>query len=119
MSLPIALEFLTASVFFGMLCGALVSGIFSDRLGRKPTLLGSLIVNGISGLVASVSPGPKLLIAMRIISGIGVGGAIPSVFTLIAELVPAASRGFYITLVSAFFMVVSKHDAARFLFVSF
>ena len=98
---------LTAAVFAGMLIGGLACGYFSDRLGRRPLLLLSLVVNGFAALASAAAPTTGLLIAARVVAGLGVGGSVPSVFTMCAELFPASRRGFFINLVAWHWMVGS------------
>lgn len=98
---------LSAAVFFGMLCGGLLCGLFSDAFGRKPSLVGSLLITAVFGALSAAAPTVEWLIVTRILSGVGVGGSVPSVFTLAAEYLPAARRGFYITVVAWFWMIGS------------
>jgi MFS family permease len=44
-------------------------------------------------------------VLMKIAAGVGVGGSVPGVFTLVAEYMPRARRGFYISVVAWFWMV--------------
>jgi MFS family permease len=98
-------EFLTAAVFMGMLLGGLLCGYLSDIIGRKPCLLYSLGINTIAGFCSAFAPNIDILIGLRIISGIGIGGSVPVVFSLGAEIFPSFTRGKYLSIVAAFFMV--------------
>eukprot|EP01041_Mallomonas_annulata_P005928 gene5928-11960_t len=98
---------LSSAVFFGMLLGGIFCGILSDRVGRKPTLLLSLAVNAVAGLLSAVSPNISWLIAFRVIGGLGIGGSVPSVFTLGAEIFPTDIRGRLLSLIASFWMVGS------------
>ncbi len=100
-------QFLSAAVFMGMLIGGLFLGRLSDRIGRRPTLLWAMILNGGSGALSALSPTSSLLIFFRIVAGIGIGGTLPSVFTLITEFSPKSKRGLFISAVSTFWMVGS------------
>lgn len=86
-------EFLSAAVFMGMLVGGLICGIWSDKIGRKPCLIISLALNALAGIASTFAPTVPVLIVCRIFGGLGIGGSVPSVFTLGAELFPAAHRG--------------------------
>ena len=105
-------EFLTASVFIGMLFGGLMCGYMSDRIGRRPTLLTCLIVNTVFGLFSAIAPNVTWLIIFRIIAGLGIGGSVPAVFSLGAELFPAANRGKLLSLIASFWMVGAIFTAA-------
>ena len=76
-----------------MLFGGLLCGHLSDHIGRKPCLQYSLAVNAVAGLASAAAPDINWLIVFRVIGGIGIGGSVPSVFTLGAEILPAPIRG--------------------------
>jgi MFS family permease len=94
-------EFLSAAVFLGMLVGGLLCGILSDKLGRKPCLMISLSLNAIAGIASALAPSVEVLIACRICGGLGIGGSVPSVFTLGAEIFPTAQRGRLLSVVAS------------------
>lgn len=104
--------FLSAAVFIGMLLGGLAAGFLGDRIGRKPLLVASLLVNVTFGLAAALSPSWRWLVAFRICSGVGVGGVNSSVFTLYTEYLPVRNRGFFLTIVAMFWMVGSVTTAS-------
>ncbi|ETN13119.1 hypothetical protein PPTG_08047 [Phytophthora nicotianae INRA-310] len=96
---------LAAAIFAGMFTGGLLFGSLSDRIGRRKSLLYSLLLNGIFGLLSALSPNVYALIAFRTCAGIGIGGTVPALFTLCSEHVPANRRGYYVTIVAAYWMV--------------
>jgi MFS family permease len=93
-------EFLSAAVFIGMLVGGLLCGVLSDRIGRKPCLQYSLFINAVASLASAFAPSIPLLILCRVVGGIGIGGSVPSVFTLGAELFPSPIRGKLLSLIA-------------------
>lgn len=100
-------EFLSASSFFGMLIGGLLCGLLSDVIGRRPCLLGALAINAVAGLLSAFAPTAAWLIFLRVIGGVGIGGSIPTVFTLGAEIFPTIIRGELLSVVASFWMVGS------------
>ena len=60
----------------GMACGQIPAGLFSDRLGRLPTLYVGLIVFASAGAVAAASNDINVLLAARFIQGIGAAAAV-------------------------------------------
>mmetsp|Transcript_30811 Transcript_30811/g.57452 ORF Transcript_30811/g.57452 Transcript_30811/m.57452 type:complete len:509 (-) Transcript_30811:162-1688(-) len=98
-------ELLSAAVFIGMLFGGLLCGILSDKIGRKPCLVYSLVLNTIAGLASAFTPNIAWLIVCRVVAGIGIGGSVPSVFTLGAEVFPAHIRGKLLSVIASFWMV--------------
>ncbi len=104
-------EALSASVFTGMLIGGLACGALSDQIGRKPCLTGSLFICSLAGMLSAFAPNVWFLAVMRVFVGLGVGGTVPSVFTLAAELAAAKSRGAILSLIASFWMVGSIYAA--------
>ncbi|KAL4087680.1 hypothetical protein PRIC1_013568 [Phytophthora ramorum] len=96
---------LAAAIFAGMFTGGLLFGSLSDHIGRRKSLLYSLLLNGVFGLMSALSPNVYALIVFRTCAGIGVGGTVPAMFTLCSEHVPANRRGYYVTIVAAYWMV--------------
>jgi len=60
--------------FLGMAIGQLPSGPLSDRFGRRPVLIGSLVLYAIGALGSSLAPGFGLLLVFRFLWGIGAAG---------------------------------------------
>ena len=98
-------ELLSAAIFVGMLIGGIVCGYYADKFGRKPCLLASLAVNFFACVLTSVAPTSYWLMAFLLLGGAGIGGSVPIVFSLGAELFPSAIRGKLISLVASFWMV--------------
>lgn len=97
---------IASSIFVGMLVGGIVTGAFGDGLiGRRPTLLMGLTLNCICGMLSALSPNATTLCICRFGSGLGVGAVMSSLLTLATELSPPSNRGFYISVVSAFWTV--------------
>ncbi len=86
-------ELLTSILLIGALIGALVAGKIADRIGRRPTVLGTaaLFVGGV--MLAAFSPSFGVLVASRVIIGLAVGSASMVVPLYIGELVPPQIRG--------------------------
>jgi MFS family permease len=83
--------------------GALVFGRLGDIIGRKYTFLLTLVLMGLStfliGLVPSYATigalAPALVLLLRLIQGLALGGEYGGAATYVAEHSPAHKRGFY------------------------
>jgi len=98
-------EYLSAAVFLGMLFGGIICGSLSDYVGRRPCLLYSLGLNALAGYASACAPDVTALIACRVIGGLGIGGSVPAVFSLGAEMFPSPVRGKLLSVVASFWMV--------------
>jgi AAHS family 4-hydroxybenzoate transporter-like MFS transporter len=88
----------SAAAPFGMIIGGLLGGMLGDRIGRTRTLLASVAVFAVFTALVAVVPGVTMLIAVRFLAGLGLGGAMPNAAALTAELVPSRQRPIAITL---------------------
>jgi MFS transporter, AAHS family, 4-hydroxybenzoate transporter len=76
----------------GMLVGAMLFGPLADRLGRRPILILCPLIFGVGSLLTTQATTESSLIAFRLITGFGMGGAMPNTIALTAEYMPKRSR---------------------------
>ena len=97
------LSFITFAVGFAARpVGAAIAGHFGDRIGRKKVLLATIMLMGTSTIAIGVLPSyatagilaPILLVIIRLIQGLALGGEWAGGALMIAERAPAARRGF-------------------------
>lgn len=86
-----------SSALVGCIIGVSFSGSLSDKIGRKKMLILSAILFLISAIGCSVVHSLDLLIAARLVGGLGVGIASIVVPLYISEIAPAAIRGRLVT----------------------
>ena len=96
----------------GLFFGALLIGRLSDRVGRKWSLIGSLAMYGLFSGATGWAHGLYGLLAVRCLTGLGLGGAMPNLMTLAAETVPTRRRSLAVTLVASGFPFGSALAAA-------
>ncbi|XP_013876463.1 synaptic vesicle glycoprotein 2B [Austrofundulus limnaeus] len=95
---------LTASIFLGMMLGGYIWGYLADQRGRRRVLVVSLTVNGLFGGLSSLALWFWLFLLLRFISGVGVGGSIPVIFSYFSEFMPRVRRGAMISGLATFWM---------------
>jgi AAHS family 4-hydroxybenzoate transporter-like MFS transporter len=82
---------------FGMMIGGLIGGLAGDRFGRRPTLIGCVALFGALTCMMALVESIGALSLLRLLAGIGLGGAMPNAATLAAEYVPIRQRAFAVT----------------------
>jgi len=104
LAMPQALE--TGTIFFvGMLLGAFGFGRLADRIGRRPVLLAAVLVDACFGVASAFAPDFTWLLALRFLTGVGVGGTLPVDYTMMAEFLPSDRRGRWLVLLESFWAV--------------
>jgi putative MFS transporter len=77
----------------GIVLGLLPAGRLADRFGRKPTLVGGIVVFSIVTFLASFSQDATQLAIYRFIAGLGQGAVFPVPYLLLSEFVNKQWRG--------------------------
>lgn len=89
--------------YFARPFGAIVFGHFGDKIGRKTTLVTTLMIMGLSTFIIGLMPtygvigiwAPILIVVLRLCQGLGVGGEWGGAVVIVVESVPLTKRGFY------------------------
>lgn len=87
--------------FAGVLLGALIFGVLADRVGRKVTVVVATLAFGIFSLCTPLVHTYTLLIWIRILTGLGLGGAVPNAVALTSEYAPSRVRAVVVNGISA------------------
>ncbi|WP_426507254.1 MFS transporter [Dactylosporangium sp. McL0621] len=90
---PVLLTVAFAVYAIGFLAAALTLGSLSDHLGRRPVLLGALVVQLASNLMFLFAPGIGWVIAGRVVQGVASGAATAAFTAVLVELAPAQRKG--------------------------
>jgi len=72
----------------GMTLGSLTLGPLADRIGRRKMILMAATLLGLSTLATSQAPELYSLLVLRFITGLAIGGLLPSLNTMVAEYAP-------------------------------
>lgn len=89
---------LSASLI-GVGVGSVISGFMGDNLGRRRTLVTMYVLGSLACLGTVTAIDVPQLVVWRFLVGVGMGGAIPNVISLVSELMPARRRPLLIVLV--------------------
>ena len=82
----------------GMAVGSIFLGGMADRFGRRPTILGCLIVMAIGMIMAPFSAGVTQLLLWRLLTGFGIGGMLAALNATVAEFANARYRNLILPL---------------------
>jgi AAHS family 4-hydroxybenzoate transporter-like MFS transporter len=94
-----------SAAFLGYLLGAIFFGILSDKIGRKKTLIIASLVFSVGTLLVYFAHSLLILIAIRVFTGIGIGGAVPCAITLTSEYSPLKGRGRFVSIMYSGFLI--------------
>jgi len=89
---PVTEGIVTSSLVFGAAFGSLMAGSLADKVGRRTTLLGLSLVFMLGVLGTALAPSVAVMVAMRFVLGLAVGGASSTVPVFIAEMAGPAHR---------------------------
>ena len=96
-----ALGIVLSMELLGMGIGAFILGSLADRIGRRPTILLSLGMMSVGMYLAAIAPNVTFLSAVRLFTGLGIGGILASVNAMAAEFSNARSRDLAVSLMAA------------------
>lgn len=82
----------------GLLPGALVGGMLADRYGRKRILIGSVALFGLFSLATAIAWDFPSLVFARLMTGVGLGAALPNLIALTSEAAGPRFRGTAVSL---------------------
>ncbi len=94
--LPIALYPLAG--ISGTVVGSFLWGWLADRIGRRSSILIAAVMF-IATSTCGAMPAYSLNLVMCFIMGLGVGGMLPIIFSLVSETIPARHRGWVVVLI--------------------
>lgn len=95
---PYVAGLLGSSALFGMMFGAMGFGMLSDRLGRKKTILLCVTLFSLTTFINGFASTPWQFGVLRFIAGLGIGGVMPNVVSLMSEYSPRRIRSTLVAL---------------------
>jgi AAHS family 4-hydroxybenzoate transporter-like MFS transporter len=96
---PQALGFIFGLGMFGALLGGVILGPLGDRFGRRPLLISALCIISAGSIATGFAHSAHEVAVLRLLTGLGLGGAVPNVIALTAEYAPPRSRSTIVSIV--------------------
>jgi AAHS family 4-hydroxybenzoate transporter-like MFS transporter len=81
---------------FGLMIGAMSAGPIADRWGRRSAIIVSSLVFGAFSLLTPLADSIGELVALRLLTGLGLGGAMPNAVALASEYAPKRLQAFLV-----------------------
>lgn len=95
-----ALGIVLAMELIGMAFGSIILGNVADRIGRRPTILGCLVVMATGMFLATTANSVSELLLYRLITGLGIGGMLAAINAVVAEFANARRRNLSVALMA-------------------
>ncbi|HUK01763.1 MAG TPA: MFS transporter [Steroidobacteraceae bacterium] len=95
-----ALGIVLSMELIGMALGSLLLGSVADRIGRRPTMLGCLVVMVMGMYLATTASGTTDLSIWRVLTGFGIGGLLAAINAIAMEYSNARRRNLSVALMS-------------------
>ncbi|MEJ0099586.1 MAG: MFS transporter [Pseudomonadota bacterium] len=86
------LQYVQSANLLGMMLGATFLGNLGDRHGRKRLIVAGTLLYAVMALLCVFVQNPTQLALLRFLTGLGLGGVLPNVIALTAEISPTAQR---------------------------
>ncbi len=93
-----ALGVVLSMELIGMAVGSVLIGNLADRIGRRPTIIGGLVLMAAGMMLSAVAPNVVLLSITRLATGVGIGGMLSATSAMVAEFSNARRRSLNVVL---------------------
>src|ERR671928_16172 len=90
---PAAVQLTLSAFLLGFAAGQILHGPVSDRYGRKPVLLATLTLFGLTSIACALSPSVPFLIAMRFVQALAASGPIVLARAIVRDLYEGPRAG--------------------------
>lgn len=99
-------QYIIVLIFAGMAVGQLIAGPLSDAIGRKKILYLGLSLYAIGSVVSMLAPSMSVMLAGRLLQGLGVAGPYVSAVAIIRDKYSGADMARIMSLVMMIFVIV-------------
>jgi benzoate transport len=94
------LGYVLSAELFGMAIGSLLLGGLADKIGRRPTILGCLVLMLAGMFMAAHTSGIYELMTWRVITGLGIGGVLAAINAVASEFSNTRRRHLCVSIMS-------------------
>ena len=91
--------FVSSAAFAGQMVGSLFGSFIADIVGRRPVILWCTILAAVLTFVTGYAGTPEMLIVLRFLGGLAIGGLLAPAWSLNIESMPAGKRATAVTII--------------------
>ncbi|MDB6182866.1 MFS transporter [Paracoccus fistulariae] len=91
--------------FLGMFVGAFAFGRIADRIGRRNILMLTVLMDAVFGMASVFAQDFTVLLVLRFLTGVAVGGTLPVDYAMMAEFLPPKNRGRWLVWLEGFWAI--------------
>src|SRR5678815_1596455 len=91
--------FVSSAAFAGQMVGSLIGSFIADIVGRRPVILWCTILGALLTFVTGFAGTPEMLILLRFLGGLAIGGLLAPAWSLNIESMPAGKRATAVTII--------------------
>jgi len=97
--------YVSSAAFLGQMIGSLVGSYVADVIGRRPVILICTVLSAVLTFVTGFAQTPEMLMALRFVGGLTIGGLLAPAWSLNIEAMPAGKRATAVTIIMLGFSV--------------
>jgi MFS transporter, AAHS family, 4-hydroxybenzoate transporter len=91
--------YVSSAAFLGQMVGSLVGSYLADLYGRRPVIIWCTILSALLTFVTGFANTPEMLIVLRLIGGLAIGGLLAPAWSINIESMPAGKKALAVTII--------------------
>lgn len=91
--------YVSSAAFLGQMIGSLVGSYIADISGRRPVILWCTVIGALLTFVTGFAGTPEMLIVLRFIGGLAIGGLLAPAWSLNIESMPSGKKATAVTII--------------------
>lgn len=91
--------FVSSAAFAGQMVGSLIGSFIADVVGRRPVILWCTVLGAVLTFITGFAGTPEMLIVLRFLGGLAIGGLLAPAWSLNIESMPAGRRATAVTII--------------------
>jgi AAHS family 4-hydroxybenzoate transporter-like MFS transporter len=95
----------TAAAFLGQMIGSLFGSYVADLYGRRPVIIWCTVIGALLTFVTGFASSPQMIIALRFVGGLAIGGLLAPAWSLNIESMPAGKKATAVTIIMLGFSI--------------